>query len=79
MKINLSEQLKDILLGKKNPAIKAIDMQSPVKWFYRNCYNSVRLSLSVFRLFLYSCSLYVGYFCNEVWGCFFFSFLFLPL
>lgn len=44
MKINLSKELKDILLRKKKQpttAIKVIDMQSPVKWFYRNgCYSS---------------------------------------
>lgn len=51
MKINLSEKLQDILLRKKkNTAISVIDMQSPLKWFYRNGYNSVRPILSVFRL-----------------------------
>lgn len=51
MKINLSEKLQDILLRKKkNTAISVIDMQSPVKWFCRNGYNSVRPILSVFRL-----------------------------
>lgn len=65
MKINLSEQLKHVLLGKKPHTIKIIDMQNPAKWFYGNCNNSVRPSSSVFRLFLYSYNFYIGYFCNE--------------
>lgn len=65
MKINLSEQPEDIILGKKPHTIKIIDVQNPAEWFYRNCYNSVRLSLSVFILFLHTCSFYMGYFCNE--------------
>lgn len=45
MKINLSEELEGILLREKTTTtttttIKVIDMQSPVKWFYRNGCNS---------------------------------------
>lgn len=59
MKINLSEQLEDILLGKKknNLAVKVIDMEGSVKWFYRNCSDSVSL------VYLYINSFYIAVAC----------------
>lgn len=71
MKINLSEQPKDILLGKKPHTIKIIDMQKT----QQSGFTEIAVIQSGL-VYLYSCTFYIGYFCNNFSP---FLFFFFPL